>query len=276
MDRTELQERIADGAGADLSGVDLSGQDLRDLDLSKLNLSNANLSRADLTRARLDGTKLEGANLSHAVLRDAYVGASVKGADLRHVDLTGATVSFTFVADMNNARADFAGATLPDGAIYQHPSTGAESWGLAQLREQGRRNLAADQAAKVADHSTVAALGSALPKPRNAILGWFVIATLVLALLDALSYGFAENPLVPVVCAILVLGLLVKRIRRGAFGRGWFLATTVIGFVITFGAIGAGANNTTGGGGAVGGGVLLIVPAVLALIAVIRGRVAKH
>lgn len=275
MDRNKVVQRIADGDISDLAGVDLSGADLRGLDLSNGDFSGANLSRADLTGARLEGTKLKGANLSHAVLRDAYIGAGVRGADLTHADLTGATLTFVFLADVNNARADLTGATMPNGTTYQHPSTGAMSYGLAEIMEQGRRETEKKAVSKAQRKpSRDVKIESGLPansnSSKNAALGWIVIGALLITGFAALGYGFAEYPLVPMTCVIMALGLGIKRLRRGNFGRGWFTATAIVGLVMTLGAIGVNANDATSDTS--GGGTLMLVPAVLALVARIRGR----
>ena len=72
-----------------------------------------------------------------------------------------------------------------------------------------------------------------------------------------------------VVCIVLIIGLIVKRLRTGSFGKGWFTASVIIGFLLFFGAIGQAANNP---GVDTGGGVSMWLPAVLALIARIRVR----
>ncbi len=111
------------------------------------------------------------------------------------------------------------------------------------------------------------ALPPATPKLKNAILGWFVIGALVLALFDAMiGVAVLEYPLVPVVSLALGAGLIISRIRRGAFGKGWLLATAIIGILMFFGAIGiaqsAGAIKEPGLG--------MLIPGVLALIARLR------
>ncbi len=111
------------------------------------------------------------------------------------------------------------------------------------------------------------ALPLATPSPKNAILGWFVIGALVLALFDAMiGVAVLEYPLVPVVALALGAGLIISRIRRGAFGKVWLLATAIIGILMFFGAIGiaqsAGAIKEPGLG--------MLIPGVLALIARLR------
>ncbi len=115
---------------------------------------------------------------------------------------------------------------------------------------------------------------SALPparrKPKNAILGWFVIGALVLAGGDAMvGVDFLLDPLVPVVSLTLVAGLIFSRIRRGAFGKVWLLATAIIGTLIFFGAIGN-AQGVDASGRTVG--LSMLLPGVLALIARLRTR----
>ena len=73
-------------------------------------------------------------------------------------------------------------------------------------------------------------------------------------------------------CVVFAIGLVTQRVRNGNFGRGWFVAATITGVVMTLGTIGASANNTTGGSDPMGGGSLMLVPAILALIAAIRAR----
>ncbi len=113
-------------------------------------------------------------------------------------------------------------------------------------------------------------LPSARRKPKNAILGWFVIGALVLAGGDAMvGVDFLLDPLVPVVSLTLVAGLIFSRIRRGAFGKVWLLATAIIGILIFFGAIGN-AQGVDASGRAVG--LSMLIPGVLALIARLRTR----
>ncbi len=126
---------------------------------------------------------------------------------------------------------------------------------------QGERLQTGDQGSS--------AIPLATPKPKNAILGWFVIGALVLALFDAMiGVAVLEYPLVPVVSLALGAGLIISRIRRGAFGKGWLLATAIIGILMFFGAIGiaqsAGAIKEPGLG--------MLIPGVLALIARLRTR----
>ncbi len=113
-------------------------------------------------------------------------------------------------------------------------------------------------------------LASARRKPKNAILGWFVIGALVLAGGDAMvGVDFLLDPLVPVISLTLVAGLIFSRIRRGAFGKVWLLATAIIGILIFFGAIGN-AQGVDASGRAVG--LSMLIPGVLALIARLRTR----
>ncbi len=111
------------------------------------------------------------------------------------------------------------------------------------------------------------ALPPATPKPKNAILGWFVIGALVLALFDAMiGVAVLEYPLVPVVSLALGAGLIISRIRRGAFGKGWLLATAIIGILMFFGAIGIAQS----AGAITEPGVGMLIPGILALIARLR------
>ena len=116
----------------------------------------------------------------------------------------------------------------------------------------------------------VAASGSpttTVGKPKNSVLGWFVVATLVLAGFTLNITTLAENPAVASVCVILIIGLIVKRIRSGSFGKGWLTATIILGLLMFFGAVGQLSNEP---GTNTGGGLAMWLPAVLALIARIR------
>ncbi len=109
-------------------------------------------------------------------------------------------------------------------------------------------------------------------RPRNAILGWFVVGFLVFAALSALRFGFADYPLVPIECLILITGLVVTRLRRGQFGKGWFTATAIIGFLGFFGAVGLALGPDGELQPIYGGAAERVVPAVLALIARMNAR----
>ena len=283
MNRDEALAALSEGqkdlAGAELQGADLRGQDLRGVDFTDALLQGADLRDADLTGARLADTDLRGSNLARATLVDAYLGPRAERADMTGVDMTGATLNVNFLAAVNNARLELARATMPDGTEYQHPSTGAMSYGLAQVMEQGRRMQEAEAEASagspVADPeysdqipstapTTPAAISS--PKPTNAILGWFVVAFVAIAFLQSLGFGFYENPVVPIACLVLGAGLIIKCARSGSFGKGWFLATTIVGFFLFFGGLGLSQSPD----GNSGGGIGMIVPAILALIARVR------
>ena len=271
-----LDGGATDLTGAQLQGVDLSGRDLRGVDFTRAQFQGADLSGADLTGARLEDTDLRGANLARATLVDAYIGARAERADMTGVDMSGATITFAFLADVNNARLELAGATMPDGTEYQHPSTGAMSYGLAQAIEQGRREQAAEAAAALIQTppiSAVTAIGSASTssRPKNAILGWFVVATLILAFLDnVIGYSFYEQPLVPTAAAVLAAGLVISRLRKGAFGRVWLLVTGIVSLFLFFGAVGI--SQGSAGAEQAGGGFQMVVPGILAIIARIRAR----
>jgi hypothetical protein len=270
-----------DLVGSELQGADLRGQDLCGVDFTDAQLQGADLRDANLTGARLADTDLRGANLARAVLVDAYLGPRAERADMTGVDMTGATLNFTFLAAVNNARLELAGATMPDGTEYQHPSTGAMSYGLAQLMAQGRRMQEEQPKAPVTTPVIGSASGEWIPatartpaasvpdaKPKNAILGWFVVAFLAIALLQSLGFGFYENPVVPIACLVLGAGLIIKRARSGSFGKGWFLATTIVSFFLFFGAVGIA--QSPDGSANTGGGIGMLVPAILALIARVR------
>jgi hypothetical protein len=285
LNRDEALAALAEGqkdlVGAELQGADLRGQDLRGVDFTDALLQGADLRDADLTGARLADTDLRGANLARATLVDAYLGPRAERADMTGVDMTGATLNFNFLAAVNNARLELAGATMPDGTEYQHPSTGAMSYGLAQVMEQGRRMQEERAQAPLPLPPTSSAPGGQIPstapppavaapgaKPKNAILGWFVVAFVALAFLQSLGFGFYENPVVPIACLVLGAGLVIKRARSGSFGKGWFLATTIVGFLLFFGAVGIA--QSADGSGNTGGGIGMLVPAILALIARVR------
>jgi len=104
-------------------------------------------------------------------------------------------------------------------------------------------------------------------KQKNSVLGWFVVATLVLAGFTLNLTTLAENPVVAIVCVILIIGLIVKRIRSGSFGKGWLTATIILGLLMFFGAVGQLSNEP---GTNTGGGLAMWLPAALALIARIR------
>jgi uncharacterized protein YjbI with pentapeptide repeats len=133
----------------DCTGCDLSGANLAGLDLSGTNLQAANLAGANLKGAQLSNTILTDANLSQANLRDADLGCATVNFNLKadqqtaNVDLTvdaaspaaitqrehildfsfdadgqGATMSFNFGGCANLNGANLAGATMPDGTVY--------------------------------------------------------------------------------------------------------------------------------------------------------------
>ena len=142
----------------------------------------------------------------------------------------------------------------------------------AQCGATGRVGSAFCAACGAALSTLKAAPGSpatTVGKPKNSVLGWFVVAALVVGGFTLNLTSFEMNPLVPSVCIVLIIGLIVKRLRTGSFGKGWFTASVIIGFLLFFGAIGQAANNP---GVDTGGGVSMWLPAVLALIARIRVR----
>ncbi len=109
------------------------------------------------------------------------------------------------------------------------------------------------------------ALPPAAPKPKNAILGCFVVGALVLAFLNALVFGrFDENPFVPITAIALGAGLIISRIRRGIFGRGWLLAIAIVGILMFFASFGSTLSADRGG---LSG---MLIPGTLALIARLR------
>lgn len=119
--------------------------------------------------------------------------------------------------------------------------------------------------------SAGAASNSRSRRPRNAVLGWVVVAALAIALLPAISLLYVD-PLTAIICVVLLSGLVISRLRRGEFRRGWLLTTWIAGFLIAFGALGAAVGPDGVVGAPEGAGTTLLPPAVIALIAWIRAK----
>ena len=101
----------------------------------------------------------------------------------------------------------------------------------------------------------------------NAVLGWFVVGSLVLPLVS----GTELNPTPSVAALVLGIGLVVSRLRKKRFGKHWLLATVIVGVLGVFG----GAASAASQNGVDANSGSLFIPGVLALIARIRfGREA--
>ena len=133
----------------------------------------------------------------------------------------------------------------------------------------GSASLDASQQASDAD--------AAVTRYPNAVLGWFVVGFLVFPLFSLFTYG-GGGATPTVVAVVLGAGLIVTRIRRNRFSRGWFTATAIVGGVLTLGGCGlvvVDAAETVNGGYATGNGgaySAFFVSALLAVIAAIRSK----
>ncbi|MEC4814653.1 MAG: pentapeptide repeat-containing protein [Scytonema sp. PMC 1069.18] len=104
-----------DLSGRNLSYANLSGANLSDTFMHKVNLRGADLSEANLFRANLLLSDLRDANLRDANL----IGADLSGADLRGANLTGARMYSGDRLLVKLIGANFVGAIMPDGRVYE-------------------------------------------------------------------------------------------------------------------------------------------------------------
>ena len=118
-------DRHEDAPVADLRDANLAGASLRRANLAGAILDGANLRESDLQGANLRQARLYSASLNSADLRRANLGMSdlrfacLEGANLAHVNLHRANLLGARLADADVVDADFAGAILPDGALFR-------------------------------------------------------------------------------------------------------------------------------------------------------------
>lgn len=121
--------------------------------------------------------------------------------------------------------------------------------------------------------ATPAANGIAKVRPKNAVLGWFVVGTLVVT-----GFGAAVDPIQPI-SVLVALGfavaLALTRIINKRFSSGLLIGTAVVAGLMTLVGCSAIAQVAQNGGATSGnssGYMSFFVPGVLALVAGIRGR----
>lgn len=125
------------------------------------------------------------------------------------------------------------------------------------------------------EKSATETAGAEVRTPPNHILGWFVVGALAFVVVVILvTFGgeaVSLNPVALTAAVVLLLGLVAKRLLRGTFGLGWFLATAIVGFLLFFGSAGLiSAAAESGDDPGTAGGELLALPGILALIATIK------
>ena len=151
--------------GSSLIGVNLSGANLSNIkwqdanlkaakflgvNLNRLNLSSLNLAGADFSGSDLNNTNFKNACLQRSILNVA----NLQGADLRNVNLRSANLKG---ADLTDARtygwvidgADFTGAIMPDGEVYQLELTrevDSQELSLGRLELMTRKIIKTEQA----------------------------------------------------------------------------------------------------------------------------------
>jgi hypothetical protein len=99
-------------------------------------------------------------------------------------------------------------------------------------------------------------------KPKNAVLGWFVVGAFAVVAILAIS---AIDPLPMVAAAIFVIALALTRIIRKRFSNGWLIGAAVTSGVLVLGGISSADARF----------ISFLIPGSLALIAGIRGRSEK-
>jgi hypothetical protein len=136
---------------------------------------------------------------------------------------------------------------------------------------QGAPSLVAD--ASVVPPAVPAATVMAKVRPKNAVLGWFVVGTLVVT-----GFGAAVDPIQPI-SVLVALGfavaLALTRIINKRFSSGLLIGTAVVAGLMTLvgcSVIAQEAQNAGATSGNSSGYMSFLVPGVLALIAGIRGR----
>jgi uncharacterized protein YjbI with pentapeptide repeats len=124
----DVQLTSAKAAGAQIVSADLRNARLGDADFTGANLSGSRLDDVRATRINLSGVNADNAVFTRALLRNAkladgsFAGADFYGANLGESDLSGADfsdadLSTAILSDTNQDRAQFAGATMPNGTV---------------------------------------------------------------------------------------------------------------------------------------------------------------